>query len=193
MKLLKYFCRIAVAVLHFSLLSKTVAADFLKIATGNIEGVYLNQTNGRFGYTDLVLHTVGVRNMSDSALTLLGIRIDVLVDDTVSVTRHVWPKQAIDDSRRLMSNPLPVFTGFQLLSKDGVTGFFGQTTKIASSVTLEPEQGLVASGFHFSVKGRPMVLRVTATARTVDGVERRTVSDVPVLPAPRKIRYRSPL
>ncbi len=169
------------------------AAEDLMIVSSERDGIYLNPTNRRFRYQDLVLHNVGVKNTGDRVLTVETLRIDLLAAGEVQLSSYVPVATLVSDTRQLAGNPLPIFNAFQLLATGGVADFFEEETTLATGPAIAAGEGLVSSGHHFSVGFAPDAVRITVEALAERGGRQTASLDVPVVEAPTTIRYRSPV
>ena len=173
--------------------ARALADDQLELVASGQDGIFLNLTNPRYGYHDFVVHNIGVRNSGDTVVTLESLRLDVMRDEIVLLSRHLSANDVVQDTAQLAGNPLPVFTAFQLLSDDGVSGFFGASTVLAGSITLQPGEGVVTSGHHISIDDKADAVRLYATA-TGEGAGTLQASLTIPLEAPENhIAYRLPL
>ena len=169
------------------------ANDGIEIVASGQDGIFLNQTNARYGYHDLVLHNVGIRNSGSTVLELESVRIDVLSGGDIKQSRFLPLESVVGDTRQLASNPLPIFTAFQLLDADGLPGFFGDATELAGGSVIGPGEGLVSSAHHFSLEGRAEAVRVSVRAANGAGETVDASLDIPVIAPSNLISYHSPV
>ncbi len=173
--------------------AQVLADDQLELVASGQDGIFLNLTNPRYGYHDFVVHNIGVRNGGDTAITLESLRIDVMREDTLLLSRHLSANDVVRDTAQLAGNPLPVFTAFQLLSDDGVSGFFGADTVLARSMTMQPGEGVVTSGHHISIDGKADAVRLYATATGERAGTLQASLTIPLKEPENHIAYRLPL
>src|SRR5689334_1495339 len=76
---------------------KIAPADFLA----------LNPTNPGRGYSDLVLHAVGVRAAAGERCRLTGLRVELIVAGRARLTEDVPVESVLADSRALAADPVP--------------------------------------------------------------------------------------
>lgn len=163
----------------------------VRIAPGDF--IVLNPTNPGKGYSDIIVHAVGVATTAGEHLTLDSVRIDVMAGGQAVLTRTIAPSEMLDTTRFLASAPLPQFVSGQLLDARGLAGWFGPETRFARSATLEPSQALFAARLHFSIGFPADAVRATALLHDDKGVAVTASASVPVHAYKSPIAYRSPV
>lgn len=144
-------------------------ADDVTITAAPSASIILNPTNRRFGYSDLVVHNIGVSNQSDTLQTVLHVKIDVLSGQSVLASKLVMPDRLLSDTGQLAGAPLPIFKAMQLLDAVGISGFLGESVTLSRTPALAPKSGLVTSRHQLSFDGNADNVRITVQFEDNDG------------------------
>lgn len=168
-------------------------ADDLTITASPSNTIIVNPTNRRFGYSDLVVHNIGISNQGNTPQTVNSVIIDVLSGQAVLASKLITPDRLLSDTGQLSGAPLPIFKAMQLLDADGVSGFFGQNIQLSRTPALEPNNGLVTSRHQLSFDGKADTVRITVNFEDSDGNEESTAKTIAVAPHNSPITYRVPV
>lgn len=158
------------------------------------QGVFLNPTNQSKNYYDLVLHTVGIVNLSQHPKTIEAVTFRLHDQTHAVLSKSVLPSRLLMETQGLaqMSQSIPAFLNAQVLNTDGLSGWIGTPATFASSTTLDPSQVLLTTRHHFSVDFKPTSLSIEVVATDDSGERHVHNHSVPVLErAPQP--YQSPL
>jgi murein DD-endopeptidase MepM/ murein hydrolase activator NlpD len=153
--------------------------------------VYLNPA-GR-GYSDLVVHNIGVRAGTGAPWILETVRIELLVGGEPAETRTLSARQMVADTADLLGAPVPAFVEGQLLSPDGLSGLFKAKTIASRTTTLAPGSALVTTRHYFATRVVPESVRITAQGQAADGQPLTASALVPVRKYNSTITYQAPL
>ena len=156
------------------------------------EPIYVNPVSYR-GYSDLVLHNLGVRAAPGERLVLDSVTIDLIAAGETIETRRLSGQQMAEETGGLLDAPVASFIDAQLLTTDGLTGFFKAKTTAARSAQLDPETALVATRQYFATRRIPELIRVTAQGTDANGRPVTISASVPVRKHVSAIAYRAPL
>ena len=153
--------------------------------------VYLNPASR--GYSDLVVHNIGVRAGSGERWTLKAVRIELLVAGEPVETRSVAARQMVDETADLLAAPVPAFVEGQLLSPGGLSEFFNAETRPSQSAGLAAGSALVTTRNYFATRAVPESVRITAEGVGADGQPLTASTLVPVRRYKSTIAYQAPL
>ena len=170
-------------------LSAAAAAD-LKIVPADF--IILNSTNPDKHYSDLVVHTIAIATGDKENATLNSLRVEVLSNGQVLLTREVPIDDLIGGTQFLTHAPLPEFVAGQVLNAQGIDGLFGRHISFAASAQMGPSQTLLAMRMHFSTGFKADTLRATAMLVGSSG-KYRVISSVPIRSYVSPIAYAAPL
>jgi hypothetical protein len=155
--------------------------------------IVLNPVNPDKGWSDILIHTIGIATGPNETLTLDGMTVEVMSQGRAVLTRAVTPDEMISTSKDMASAPIPEFVEGQVLSADGVNGFFGRQVSFATSATLAPSQALLFTRLHFSIGFPADSVRVLARLHGRDGKSVLAIATIPVHAYKPVISYHSPL
>lgn len=164
----------------------------VKIHLTPIEPIYLNQTNQRYGYSDLVLHNIGISNTSPKPIEMRELILEAQHMDLSITSRVIRAPQLVIESNRLKSSPLPIFNEFTLLTQGGEVAFL-EGAQLAQSAILKKDQGLITRAHHMSVPSSTQKLKITAIFKDSNQeiVKETRMLDVRLYKSP--IEYHLPL
>lgn len=145
------------------------------------------------GYTDLVVHNVGIRADAGERFRLGSVRIELVADGKAVETRTIPAGQMVGETGGLLEAPVPQFVDAQLLGAGGLGGLFKAATTAARSPQLEPGTALVSSRHYFATRATPDTVRVTAEGTAADGRPVTATASVPVRKHASPIAYHAPL
>ncbi len=135
-----------------------IAALEMRIAPADF--LALNPTNPNRGYSDLIVHALGVR--ASAACKLTSVKVELLAGGRARLTEDLPIESLVADTRDLAGQPMPDAIGAQLLNATGAAGMFGAPTALATTPDLKPGEALVSIRRHYSVGFAPDQLRVSA-------------------------------
>jgi hypothetical protein len=161
---------------------KIVPADF----------IVLNSTNPDKHYSDLVVHTIAIATEDKENATLNSLRVEVLSNGQVLLTRKVPIDDLVGGTQFLAHAPLPEFVDGQVLNAQGIDGLFGRHMSFAASAQMGPSQTLLAMRMHFSTGFKADTLRASATLVGSKG-KYQVISSVPIRSYVSPIAYAAPL
>lgn len=190
---IKAFTRTALIASMFLTTSNTLFADDLTITTSASGTIIVNPTNRRFGYSDLVVHNIGISNLGDHRQTITGVQIDILSEEDIIASRHIAPTRLISDTGQLAGSPLPIFKAMQLLNTDGVAGFLGQDIQLSRTPNLEPGNGVITSRHQLSFDGPANDVRITVHFVDGEGNKDSVSKLMPITPHKSTIAYNVPV
>lgn len=167
-----------------------VAAD-VRVTPGDY--VVLNPVNPNKGYSDILVHTVGVATGPGETLTLDGMSIDVMAKGREVLTRAIAPGEMVSNSTDMASAPIPEFVEGQVLDPKGIDGFFGRHVSFATSAAMGPSQALFFTRLHFSIGFAADAVRIVARLHTASGKSTLAIATIPIRAYKPPIAYRSPL
>jgi hypothetical protein len=167
----------------------TVAAD-LKIVPADF--IVLNSTNPDKRYSDLVVHTIAIATGDKENATLNSLRVEVLSNGQVLLTREVPIEDLVGGTQFLAHAPLPEFVAGQVLNAKGIDGLFGRHISFAASAQMGPSQTLLAMRMHFSTGFKADTLRASAMLEGSRG-KYQVISSVPIRSYVSPIAYSAPL
>ncbi len=149
-------------------------AQALEVRIAPRDFLVLNPTNPSRGYSDLIVHAIGVRSSEQCHLSSL--KIEVMAKGRARLTEDLPLESVLADTGVLATQPVPAAVGAQLLNVGGADGFFGAPTVLASALNLRSGDALFATRRHYSVGFSPEQVRVTAvcgrtTAKAVVAVK----------------------
>lgn len=178
-----------IIVLSAAVCLSAAAAD-LKIVPADF--IVLNSTNGDKHYSDLVVHTIAIATGVKESATLSSLRIEVLSNGRVLLTREVPIDDLVGGTQFLAQAPLPEFVAGQVLNAQGMDGLFGRHISFAASAQMGPSQTLLAMRMHFSAGFKADSLRATAMLVGSRGTY-QLISSVPIRSYVSPIAYAAPL
>ena len=167
----------------------SAAAD-LKIVPADF--IVINSTNRDKRYSDLVVHTIAIATREKENATLNSLRVEVLSNGQVLLTRQVPIDDLVGGTQFLAHAPLPEFVAGQVLNAQGIDGLFGRHMSFAASAQMGPSQTLLAMRMHFSTGFKADTLRATAMLVGSRG-EYQVISSVPIRSYVSPIAYVAPL
>jgi peptidase M23-like protein len=156
----------------------------VQIAPGDF--LVLNPTNPNRGYSDVILHALGVR--AGETCQLRSVKIEVMAKGQARLTEDLPLESLLADTHELATQPVPAAIGAQLLDAHGADGMFKAPTTFAATGALRPGQAVFAVRRHYSVGFAPDQVRVSATCGTAFAQ-----AVVAVKPYRSPIAYRFPL
>jgi hypothetical protein len=168
----------------------SAAAADLKIVPADF--IVLNSTNPDKHYSDLVVHTIAIATGDKESATLNSLRIEVLSNGQVLLTREVPIDDLIGGTQYLAHAPLPEFVAGQVLNPQGIDGLFGRHISFAASAQMGPSQTLLVMRMHFSTGFKADTLRATAMLVGSSG-KYQVSSSVPIRHYVSPIVYAAPL
>ena len=151
--------RLLMALAAAALLAGPARALEVKIAPADF--LALNPVNPNRGYSDLIVHALGVR--ASEACRLTSVKVELLVGGHARLTEDLPIESLVADTRELAGQPVAEAIGAQLLNARGPAGTFGAPTVLAASPGLKPGEALVSVRRHYSVGFTPDQARVSAT------------------------------
>ncbi len=183
----RYIGAVAAAFLYAA---PVIAAD-VRVAPGDY--IVLNPVNPDKGWSDILIHTIGIATAPNETLTLDGMTVEVMSQGRAVLTRAVMPDEMISTSKDMASAPIPEFVEGQVLSADGLNGFFGRHVGFAASAMIVPSKALLFTRLHFSIGFPADAVRVVARLHGRDGKSVLAIATVPVHAYKPLIVYHSPL
>jgi Peptidase family M23 len=168
----------------------SAAAADLKIVPADF--IVLNTTNRDKHYSDLVVHTIAIATGVKESATLRSLRVEVLSNGQVLLTREIPIDDLVADTQYLARAPLPEFVAGQVLDSQGIDHFFGRHISFSASAQMAPSQTLLAVRIHFSAGFKPDTLRATAMLMGSRG-KYQVNSSVPIRSYVSPITYQAPL
>jgi hypothetical protein len=154
--------------------------------------IVLNSTNRDKHYSDLVVHTIAIATGDRENATLNSLRVEVLSNDQVLLTREVPIEDLVGGTQFLAHAPLPEFVAGQVLNAQGIDGLFGRHIGFAASAQMGPSQTLLAMRMHFSIGFKADTLRATVMLADSRG-KYQVISSVPIRSYVSPITYAAPL
>ena len=136
-------------------------ATSLEVRIAPADFLALNPTNPNRGYSDLIVHALGVR--ATEACKLTRVKVELLVKGRVRLSEDLPVEALVADTHELAGQPVPEAIGAQLLDARGAAGMFAAPTTLAATPDLKPGEALVSIRRHYSVGFAPDQLRVSAT------------------------------
>src|SRR5687768_10217818 len=100
------------------------------------QAIHLNPA-GR-GYFDMVVHNIGLRAGPAERWAVKSLKIELMANGQPVESRSIDGARLVAETANLLGAPVPQFVEAQLLSRDGLDGFFGAPTKPSRSAELEP-------------------------------------------------------
>lgn len=164
-----------------------VAVRAAEIKFAPSDSLIVNRANDQ-GMMDFVLHTVAVGTAPKETFSLRRLRIDVLKDGEIVLTKFISAERMAGETKALAQGPERIFLGPQLLAPDGAAELFGREITPAGDSRMAPSQYLIATRQHFSVDFPPTEVRVTAEG---DGAS--ATNSLPVRRHDSKVAYIMPL
>jgi murein DD-endopeptidase MepM/ murein hydrolase activator NlpD len=140
------------------LLSGTAFAAEIKFAPS--PALTLNPTYPQRGYNDVLAHTIAIGTGPRERLIVQTIRLDLMKDGKVLITRQLTAQDAVASTRALLQQPVEGLRNVQFLDPKGLAGWFGPNVKFADSADMAPNEALVITESYFAVNAAPDRLRV---------------------------------
>jgi len=187
------FARAALAGTMMLATPNLLQAKDLTISASPSGNIIVNPTNRRFGYSDLVVHNIGISNAGETRLTITSVKIDVLSGQNAVTSKLITPTRLIADTNQVAVAPLPIFNAMQLLSSEGVSGFLGRTAYLSNSPVLEPKSSAITSRHQLSFDGEASNVRITVQFVDDDGSKDSTSKVIAVSPHRSAVKYRVPV
>jgi hypothetical protein len=160
--------------------------EALEVRIAPADFLVLNAVNPNRGYSDLIVHALGVR--AAQACKLTSVKVELLAAGRPRLSEDLPIASLVADTRELAGQPVPEAIGAQLLTAKGPAGMFGAPTALAASAELKSGEALVSVRRHYSVGFAPDQIRVTATCGRASAQ-----ASVAVKPYRSPIAYRFPL
>jgi hypothetical protein len=135
-------------------------ARALEVRIAPADFLVLNPTNPNRGYSDLIVHALGVRATESCKLT--SVKVELLANGQARLTEDLPVESLVADTRELAGQPVAEAIGAQLLNARGATGMFDAPTTLAATADLKPGEAMVSVRRHYSVGFAPDQVRVSA-------------------------------